>query len=203
MSKDCVDGLSATHREVVRSALIAAFGSAPISTITPIAGGASTASTFRVDAAERRYLLRVEGQPSPLRNPYQYISMRIAAEAGIAPKIHYIDEAAGVAVIDFIEQQSLKTYPGGARTLAQALGELLLRRPRGPLPTPISRLRLCRRSSWRSAKGGSSPAPRKPNISWERCSLTHSSPALLPRDSMPPFSQVDAVTGWLICLRFA
>jgi thiamine kinase-like enzyme len=127
LSKDCFDGLSATHREVVRSALVAAFGSTPISTITPIAGGASTASTFRVDAAERRYLLRVEGQPSPLRNPYQYISMRIAAEAGIAPKIHYIDEAALVAVIDFIEQQSLKTYPGGTRALAQALGELLSR----------------------------------------------------------------------------
>jgi hypothetical protein len=127
MSKDCFDGLSATHLEVVRSALVAAFGSAPISTITPIAGGASAASTFRVDAAERRYLLRVEGQPSPLRNPYQYISMRIAAEAGIAPKIHYIDEAALVAVIDFIEQQSLKTYPGGTRALAQALGELLSR----------------------------------------------------------------------------
>ena len=97
----------------MRSALVAAFGSAPIGAVMPITGGASTASTFRVEVGGRGYLLRVEGQPSPLRNPHQYVSMRIAAEERIAPGIHYIDETARVAVIDFIEQQPLNTYPGG------------------------------------------------------------------------------------------
>jgi aminoglycoside phosphotransferase (APT) family kinase protein len=127
MSKDHFDTLSAARRETVRSALAAAFGSAPVGAIVPMTGGASTASTFRLEAGGRRYLLRVEGEPSPLRNPHQYISMRIAAEAGIAPDIHYIDETARVAVIDFIEQQPLTAYPGGPRALAQALGELLSR----------------------------------------------------------------------------
>jgi aminoglycoside phosphotransferase (APT) family kinase protein len=127
MTKDCFEGLSAAHRETVRSALVAAFGSAPIGAITPIAGGASGASTFRVDAGDRRYLLRVEGPASPLRNPHQYVSMRIAAEAGIAPGVHYVDETGRVAVIDFIEQQPLKAYPGGPRALAEALGGLLSR----------------------------------------------------------------------------
>jgi aminoglycoside phosphotransferase (APT) family kinase protein len=121
------DALSAHHREKVRSALVAAFGSTPIDAIARIAGGASTASTFRLDVGRRAYLLRVEGQPSPLRNPHQYVSLRIAAEAGIASEVHYIDEAARVAVIDFIEQQPLNTYPGGPHALAQALGELLSR----------------------------------------------------------------------------
>ena len=127
MNKVPFDTLSTEQRENVRSALAAAFGSGAIDAITPITGGASTASIFRLDAGDRRYLLRVEGRPSPLRNPHQYVSMRIAAEAGIAPDIHYIDEAARVAVIDFIERQPLKTYPGGPRALAQALGELLSR----------------------------------------------------------------------------
>ena len=118
MSKVPFDTLSTEQRENVRSALAAAFGSAAIDAITPITGGAATASTFRLDAGGRRYLLRVEGKPSPLRNPHQYASMRIAAEAGIAPDIHYIDEVARVAVIDFIDQQPLKTYPGGPRALA-------------------------------------------------------------------------------------
>ncbi len=121
------DTLSADQRESVRSALVAAFGSAPIDAIVSISGGASTASTFRFDVGGRAYLLRVEGQPSPLRNPHQYISMRIAAEAGIAPKIHYIDETARVAVIDFIEQRPLDSYPGGPPALARALGELISR----------------------------------------------------------------------------
>jgi aminoglycoside phosphotransferase (APT) family kinase protein len=127
MREDPFDSLSAEQRENARSALIGAFGQAPIDAITPIAGGASTASTFRVETGERRYLLRVEGEPSPLRNPHQYVSMRIAAEAGIAPKIRYVDEVARVCVIEFIAQQSLKTYPGGPGALAHALGALLSR----------------------------------------------------------------------------
>ena len=111
----------------MHSPLTAAFGSTAIDAIAPIAGGASTASTFRLDVGGRGYLLRVEGQPSPLRNPHQYVSMRIAAEAGIAPRIHYVDQTARVAVIDFIAQQPLNSYPGGPPALARALGELLSR----------------------------------------------------------------------------
>jgi len=127
VSKDPFDALPAERRETVRSALGAAFGPAAIGAITPVAGGASGASTFRVDTGGRRYLLRVEGSASPLRNPHQYISMRIAAEAGIAPRIQYVDEVGRVAVIEFIEQQPLQAYPGGPRALANALGQLLAR----------------------------------------------------------------------------
>ena len=127
MSQDCFEVLSAAQRETARAALAAAFGSTAVGAITAISGGASGAATFRVKAGGRRYLLRIEGVPSPLRNPHQYAAMRIAAEAGIAPAIRYIDEAARVAVIDYIEQQPLQTFPGGPRALAQALGELFSR----------------------------------------------------------------------------
>jgi len=125
--KEHFDAYSAEARKVARTALISAFGTTPIGAITAIAGGASGASTFRVEAGDRRYLLRMEGPASPLRNPHQYLSLRIAADAGIAPRIHHIDEAARVAVMDFIEEQPLETYPGGPRALAQALGVLLKR----------------------------------------------------------------------------
>lgn len=125
MSNDPFNSFSAERRETVRSALVAAFGSAAIGAIVPITGGASGASTFRVDTGRRRYLLRVEGIPSPLRNPHQYVSMRIAAEAGIAPRIHYADEVGRIAVIDFVEQRPLLDYPGGPQALAGALGRLL------------------------------------------------------------------------------
>jgi hypothetical protein len=119
------DALFAAHRDTVRGALNAAFGFAQINTITPIVGGASGAFPFRVEIGGRRYLVRVEGPASPLRNPHQYVSMRIAAKAGIAPVLYYVDEAARVAVIDFIEEQPLSGYPGGPAALAQALGEML------------------------------------------------------------------------------
>ena len=104
--------------ETVRSVLAAAFGSAPIDAIALVTGGASGASAHRLEIGGRRYLLRIEGTPSPLRNPHQYLSMRIAAAAGIAPRIHYVDETSRVAVMDFIEQRPLRAYPGGPRALA-------------------------------------------------------------------------------------
>ena len=124
---DGLDILPPPRREIVRAAIVAAFGSAPIGAVRLLHGGATGAAPLCVEVGRRRYLVRAEGEASPLRNPHQYQSMRIAADAGIAPRVHYIDETARVAVTDFIEQQPLHTYPGGPRSLAQALGELLHR----------------------------------------------------------------------------
>src|SRR5260370_15874690 len=132
MSEDHFKGLSAEQREHEHAALAGAFGRASIDAIAPVAGGASTASTFRIDSGGQRYLLRMEGEPSPLRNPHQYVSMRIATEAGIAPEIHYLDEPAPIVVTDFIGQQSLKTYPGGPRAPALAVGEVCSPAPGTP-----------------------------------------------------------------------
>jgi aminoglycoside phosphotransferase (APT) family kinase protein len=125
MSKEPFDSLTAPQRETAQAALSAAFGTAPIGATAPISGGASGALTYRIEISDRHYLLRIEGTPSPLRNPQQYISMRIAAEAGIAPRIHYADEIARIAIMDFIAEQPLETFPGGAGALAQTLGKML------------------------------------------------------------------------------
>ena len=105
MTTNGLDAYPEAQRETIRSALNAAFGSAPIDAITPIKGGASSASVFRIEVRGRRYVCRMEGDPSPLRNPHQYTSMRIAADAGIAPTVRYVDETARIAVIDFVEGQ--------------------------------------------------------------------------------------------------
>jgi aminoglycoside phosphotransferase (APT) family kinase protein len=127
MIEDPFDSLPVAQRETARAALTVVFGSAPLGATTPVSGGASGAAAFRIESAGRRFLLRIEGAPSPLRNPHQYLSMRIAADAGIAPRIHYVDEAARFAVMDFIDEQPLESFPGGPRALAQPLGELLAR----------------------------------------------------------------------------
>jgi aminoglycoside phosphotransferase (APT) family kinase protein len=127
MVNDPLARLSPEQRERASAALTGAFGSAVIGAVMPVTGGASGASPFRVEVGSRRYLMRLEGTASPLRNPYQYASMRIAAEAGIAPRIHYVNEAARVAVTDFIERRPLHAYPGGPTALAQALGQVLAR----------------------------------------------------------------------------
>lgn len=127
MSGDPLAALPEAKREIVRTALSAAFGSVRIDAITPVTGGATSAAPLRVDIGERRYVVRVEGTPSPLRNPHQYQSLQIASAAGVAPRLHFIDEVTRVAVMDFIETRPLSTFPGGPRALVQALAELLRR----------------------------------------------------------------------------
>lgn len=133
MTGDPLAALPAMQREPVHDALRSAFGTARIDAIAPMAGGASGAFAWRVHRGGRAYLLRMEGAPSPLRNPHQYEAVRIAAEAGLAPRIHHIDEAARLAIIDFVPARPLHEFPGGPRALARALGEMLQRLQATPL----------------------------------------------------------------------
>jgi aminoglycoside phosphotransferase (APT) family kinase protein len=122
------DALSESQRAAAQTALRHVLGTVPVDGITPLGGGFTTAAVFRIEAGGgHRYVLRVEGTPSPLRNPHQYQSMRIASEAGIAPRLHYFDEDSRVAVIDHVEAHPLAGFPGGPPARARALGELLRR----------------------------------------------------------------------------
>jgi len=117
--------LPADQRERVRSALHAALGANVAVAFEPLAGGASGASLYAFEANGRRYALRLEGARSPLRNPHQYVCMQIAADAGVAPRLHYVDAGSGVAIMDFVHREPLPKYPGGPKELAAAVGRLV------------------------------------------------------------------------------
>jgi hypothetical protein len=121
------DSIPPERRDAARLALANTFGATPVETITAIPSGATAALLFRVDAGKHPYLLRIEGAPSPLRNPHQYVSQQIAAEAGIAPRLLYLDADARLIVTDFVVQKPLRDYPGGRAALVPALATLLHR----------------------------------------------------------------------------
>ena len=112
-----------------RDALAAVCGPLDVQTLTPVLGGASGASIFRVATGSERYLLRVEGAVGPMfrRNPCRFRGEQVAAEAGIAPRVHHVNAAAGVMVTQFIDRRPLASFPGGRVALAGAVGELLRR----------------------------------------------------------------------------
>jgi len=112
--------------DVVSSVLGDEFGSA-CERVEPGPSGASGASTFRVDASDGAWLLRVEGDRLPTRNPHQYRNLHAAADAGISPPVRVADEAAGVLVVRWIDAQPLSDHPGGPAGLARELGELVAR----------------------------------------------------------------------------
>ncbi len=117
--------LPTAQRDAACSAISAVLGSAAMVNVRPVAGGVSGAVVLLIETGDRRFVLRMEGPASPLRNPHQYVSMRIAAEAGIAPRIHYLNADDRVVMMDFIEDRPFETYPGGRQGLAQATGAML------------------------------------------------------------------------------
>jgi aminoglycoside phosphotransferase (APT) family kinase protein len=100
------DTLPPDRRPAVDRALRAAFGTADLDAITPVSGGLSGAGVHRVEIGGAAYLLRLDGPRDGLRDPARsHACMRIAAEAGLAPRVLHADAEAGVAITDFIVAQ--------------------------------------------------------------------------------------------------
>jgi hypothetical protein len=133
------DSLPADRREDARSALKAAFGPAPLTALQRVTSGAS-ALIYRIEVADRPYLLRLESlQRDAVRDPQRsYRCMRTAAAAGIAPTLHHADPTAGVAIMDFVPARSLSDYPGGPEGLARGLGALTARLQTTPVFPPVA-----------------------------------------------------------------
>jgi aminoglycoside phosphotransferase (APT) family kinase protein len=199
------DGLTEDRREATHAALRHVLGAVPIDAVTRLAGGITTAAVFRIDAGGRSYVLRIEGTPSPLRNPHQYQSMRIASEAGIAPRLYYADEDNRVAVIDCVEAQPSDRFPGGPPALARTLGELLGRLQATPLfpyfvdyPAIVARLwaHVCRTGLF--APGVLDPANERlaqirDTYSWDRAESVSCHNDLVPANIL-----FDGTRLWLI-----
>jgi len=122
MNDRLLDRIPEHLQGAVSTALSAAFGAVPVETHQPMTGGASGALALRITVKDRPYVLRVEARRSPLRNPHQYTCMRIAADAGVAPPLHYADPEAGVAIINYIVRQPTK--PHSSRELAGLVAKL-------------------------------------------------------------------------------
>jgi hypothetical protein len=121
------DQIPEAHRDAAATAVAAAFGSTPVSAVSPVLGGGSGALAYRIEVGDRSYLLRMESGRVAMRNPHQYACMQIASDAGIAPPLRHSDTAHGVAIMDFVRQVPLQRYPGGPDVLISELGALARR----------------------------------------------------------------------------
>src|SRR5215204_3993037 len=133
---DVFSAIADERRTAARAAIASVVDPASVTEIRPMSGGASGASTFRIDAGSDAYLLRLEVGRDGLRDPERtYPCLRAAAEAGIAPAVHHSDEAAGAVLMDFVVERPLTAFPGGESALVRALGEMAARLQRtAPFP---------------------------------------------------------------------
>jgi aminoglycoside phosphotransferase (APT) family kinase protein len=89
-------------------ALREAFGATEFEDIRMLADGFTSTRVFRIVVRGCPYLLRVcmrtDGRNEPTR---QFACMKIAAEAGLAPRIWYTNIEDRISIIDFIEARPL------------------------------------------------------------------------------------------------
>ena len=106
------DSIPAAHRAAVNRALEAAFGTSAVDAITPLTGGASGARVFRISVSGTERLLRIETNRGGAHDPVrQFACMRIASDAGVAPRVYYASADEGIALTDFIRASASASGP--------------------------------------------------------------------------------------------
>lgn len=123
------------RRPAVEAAIARAFPGAATTALTPIRHGRSGAPIYRLELDGAPYLLRLEVHADAMRDPARHHAcLRLAAEAGVAPRAHWLDPAAGVAITDFVEGPSLHAVPRGPRN--QAIARTVATLHASPRPFP-------------------------------------------------------------------
>jgi len=81
-----------------------AFGTRSIEDIRRMTRGLSSDLVFRIVVRGSPYLLRIMTRMDERNDPARvFACMKAAAEAGLAPRVLYSNEAEGIAIIDWIE----------------------------------------------------------------------------------------------------
>jgi hypothetical protein len=128
VTADVFAAIAEDRRADALAAIASVAEPSSVTAISPLAGGASGASTLRIDTDSDAYVLRLDGRREGFRNPKRsYPCLRAAAAAGIAPPVHHADAAAGVVLMDFVPARPLTAFPGGEPALLRTLGEMVAR----------------------------------------------------------------------------
>jgi len=97
----------------------------PATTITRIAKGLSGAGVYRVEAGGQAFVLKLAG---PMESEADWLwslaVQRLAAEAGVAPRVIHADEERRAVVTPFVEDRSFIALLRGPRTHQAALAQL-------------------------------------------------------------------------------
>jgi hypothetical protein len=97
----------------------------PSTTITRIAAGLSGAGVYRVEFAGHPFVLKVAAETeddADWRGALQI--QRLAADAGLAPRVVHVDEARRAVLTDFVADRSFPTFYRDPRTHDAALTQL-------------------------------------------------------------------------------
>ena len=110
----------------------------PGTTIARVPAGQSGAGVYRVDAGGEAYVLKVTGEDEPLDRWRRALHIRrLAADAGLAPRVVHVDEGRRAVLSAFVVDRSFPAFyrdPGTHEAALAQLGRTLRRVHQLPLP---------------------------------------------------------------------
>ena len=118
--------IPAGRLSAVQKALLRAFNTADVSDISPVAGGLSAAPVFKITVNKEAYILKLgstQGIVNPVAEPY--VNMEIAANAGIAPPLYYLNAVDALSITKFIEHKSLRAVFTSPDVLLEKLAKTI------------------------------------------------------------------------------
>ena len=97
----------------------------PITTITRIAAGLSGAGVYRVEAAGQSFVLKIAPESESAADWHRALHIqRLAADAGLAPRIVHVDEPRRAILTAFVADRSFMVFYRDPRTHEAALTQL-------------------------------------------------------------------------------
>jgi hypothetical protein len=115
----------------------------PATTLTRIAAGMSGAAVYRVEAAGQSFVLKIAGEAENDTDWRRALHVqRLAADAGLAPRIIHVDEARRAVLTAFVADRSFVAFmrnPGTHEAALTQLGRTVRRIHALPIPADVSR----------------------------------------------------------------
>ncbi|UPK69087.1 phosphotransferase [Chitinophaga filiformis] len=109
MSQTLSQHIPAPLTAAVETALQQAFGTASITDVSLLAGGLSASPVFKIIVRDQPYVLKLGKSGSFPAN------LKLAADAGIAPPLHYHDTTSGISISGLINNKPLRNVFGPER----------------------------------------------------------------------------------------
>lgn len=126
--------IPAAKLPLVQQALIKAFHTSDVQDMQLLTGGLSASLLFRFSIGSQHYVLRLVMQPDPFNDiSNAFNAAQIAADAGIAPAVHYLSVADGILITSLIQQHNLRQAFASPQAMLTALAQLARRLHQAPL----------------------------------------------------------------------
>ena len=91
-------------KDIIQHALQATFGVSEFEDISELTAGLSTALVYKIIVKDKPYMLKIIVRTDATSDPaHWFASMQAASDAGIAPKVWYMNYEERILIADFIE----------------------------------------------------------------------------------------------------